>query len=188
MPSLHTLFYIYISVALVGLSLSILSFMFGGGAEDADFHLDADHIDASHIDGGNGVTLSTLFSLRNFLLFLVGFGAAGAEAVNAGYNAWQASGFGLVGGVVLAILGLFFYRAIGKQQGNSAPRLAALVGKNASVITGIPLNGYGEIRMNNEFGTAVTLPAQSKDGAISSGSTVEVTDIVANVAMVKAVA
>ena len=185
--SLSTLFYVYLIVASVGLSFSLLSLLFGGGLEDnAELtgHLDSSDVDTDH----NGITVSDVFTLRNFLLFMVGFGATGMLAVNAGCKGWSSSGFGFLGGVTVAFLGFLFYRAIGRQQGNSATKLGALVGKDAVVITAIPSGGYGEIRTSDEFGTAVTLPAQSEDGAIAGGFHVQILKIAANAAVVKKLA
>jgi len=188
MPSASTLFTIYLVLAIIGASFTIFSFIFGGGAEDGDVHFDG-HADASHPDGGSsGITLSDLLSLRNFLMFLVGFGAVGMEMTSAGYNAWQSSFGGVVGGIVLAAIGFLFYRMIAKQQGSSVTKLGALAGKQAQVITSIPEDGYGEIRLNDQFGASITLMALSKDGPLSAGSCVEVVAVVANAATVKKVA
>ncbi len=185
----NLLFNIFLIVAVAGLFFSFMSLIFGGGAEDTDTGgLDADHIDISH-DGDNGnnsgVSVASFFSLRTLMWFLTGFGAAGAAAINAGWGPWPSAGFGLLGGFSLVLFGVLLFTFVGKQQGNSAPKLRSLVGKTALVVTSIPEQGLGEIRVVNEFGTAVTLNAKSQDGAVCNGSSVEVVTVDANTATVK---
>jgi membrane protein implicated in regulation of membrane protease activity len=176
---------IFLIIALASLAFSILSALFGGDT-GGDVHLDTSHVDTSSSGGGHdGIMFSDVLTLRTLLMFGVGFGAAGAIATNMGYGPGMASVGGLEGGCLIAALGVWFYRIIHGQQGNTAPRLDMLSGKRAMVVTDIPESGQGEVTTTNEFGTTVTLPAQSPEGRIKLGSTVEIVAVVGNTATVK---
>jgi membrane protein implicated in regulation of membrane protease activity len=152
----------------------------GGEIHDTGSH-------ETNAEGEHGtVMFSSFFTLRNFLHFGIGFGAVGVLAVNLGYGPVPACGFAILGGFVLAFLGALFFGAIYRQQGNTVASLDLLVGKPGRVITAIPSGGVGQIETLNQFGTTITVSAQSQDGAITLGSRVEIISVVANALIVRA--
>jgi membrane protein implicated in regulation of membrane protease activity len=181
MPTLSTLFYVYLFVAIIGISFSLFGQLLGGGH-------DLDHSDVHHADGAHhGSIASAIFSFRNFLVFMVGFGASGLLAIQAGLTAWPSIGCAFIGGLILAGLIYLFFEAVGRQQGNTLSNPNALVGKRARVSIAIPPNGFGEIQTTNEFGSSVSLPARSK-GAVEAGRSVNVEGVDGGVATVSVAA
>lgn len=136
------------------------------------------------MDGHDGIT-SELLSLRNLLLFGVGFGAAGSLVTYLGFGPVWATAAGLLVGVVMVLLTVSFFRSVRNQQSNSATSLIDLVGKTGVVTTRVPEDGLGEISTRNAQGTQVHLSAQSQGGEIRSGATIEIVNIVGDRAIVK---
>ncbi len=163
---MEPIFWIALIAGLVCLSLSHI---FDIGGHDADF---------GHDHGGDGESdglMTNLFTLRNFFIFALGFGASGAIAARLGANDLIASIWGLVAGVLLALLGSALYRAMRGQQASSLTHSNALVGKRAKVLTAIPSGGRGEITTTNAQGTTVALPARSSSGEIVQNTIVNIT-------------
>ena len=132
-------------------------------------------------DAGDGVTHGdngpSLLSLRNLLLFGIGFGAAGSVATHLGYSLMLASSAGAAFGVVVTFLGLMFYRAIGRQQATSNTNTQKLIGRKAVVTTQIPLGRLGQVSMRDELGGTVYLDARSGESTtIEQGELVYITD------------
>ena len=188
-----TLFELYILMLTVGMLTTVVSFLMGSGHDaDGDGHFDhIDHFGSDHSpgnpDGGHGgVTVSQIFSIRNIFAFLAGYGAAGILALQAGLSGPWSAVVGLIAGVLFAYIIFMVYRVLGKQQSNSMPSLVRLAGKRAVVVTPIPLDGLGEIRLNNEYGVSTTLPARAEGKPFPADASVIVVSVDAGTATVKA--
>ena len=59
---------------------------------------------------------------------------------------------GVGGAIVMFLVGVYFFRMIRKQEGNSITSNTNLVGKTVIVTVSIPSNGYGEIKYTEYFG------------------------------------
>jgi len=138
---------------------------------------------ASGSDSG-GVTA---FSPMIIAAFMTGFGAFGyllslmeAPAISAPLAAVGAFAFA---SVIVSTLRMVFR----KTQSSSESTVASVVGITATLGTGIPENGVGEIAYV-QGGTRYTAPARSEDGkAIATGAPVTVTRIVGSQFFVKPV-
>lgn len=161
---------IFLGIAVVCLVIFAVLSAFG-----ADDHHTG--ITGGDMHDGDGIATSDVLTLRNLLLFGIGFGAAGALARFLGLNPWFASGAGLLMGAVLVAIAVAFYRSIRKQESNSVTSAQSLVGKHATVTTAIPPGGYGEITTQNDLGTTVNLDAVSSSGLIPAGSLVEIKSV-----------
>ena len=86
------------------------------------------------------------------------------------------------------LVGVYFFRMIRKQEGNSITSNTNLVGKTAIVTVSIPSNGYGEITLPNTLGAATSLTAKTAGTAIAQGSEVRITAVSGNIATVNSTA
>lgn len=163
-----------IDTFLLIFGLSLFLFMFFNVLGDTD----------TSVDVGDNV-VSEVLSLKNLLLFGIGFGALGGIATYLGAGPLLASGAGLLTGVGMVVLGVLFYRAVRGQQANSSTSLNNLIGKTAVVSTRIPVQGMGEITTQNEHGTQIHLTAQSESSEIQEGTVVIITAFAGSRAIVK---
>ena len=170
---------IFLVILVACLVFFMLSAVFGGDTSGAD----ADVMGGDH-DGV--VFTSNVLTIRNFFLFGVGFGASGVIATYLGSGGFAASIWGVGAGVVMVIVGVWFYSLVRRQESNTVANPAILVGKHAVVTTPIPDGGRGEIMTSNEFSATVHLAAQSPSGAVPTGTEVVVVSVVGNVATVQA--
>lgn len=167
---------------LVALAFLVLRVMFSL-AGDHDTGDGGDGDDGGHDSGES----SSIFTLRNFTHFGIGYGATGALATNLGSGSLAANVYGILGGVLLAVLAGMLFGAIRRQQANSVSNIELLVGKQGRVITAIPNMGVGQIQTQDQFGTTAILSAQSQGGALDQGSQVEITSVAAGTVIVAAV-
>lgn len=127
--------------------------------------------DALHVDAGGG-----LFSTPVIGAFLAAFGWGGALAVwGGGTGVVAGSAAGAASGVVLGYVTLWVTRALMRMPTDETPRIADLVGKGATVITAIPAQGFGEIRIRH-LGLPMKLSARAAE-PITSGTAVVVTKV-----------
>ncbi len=153
-----------------------------GGYHDVDTGHD---VGGGGVDGTHhGVTTSELFNPRNLALLAVGFSGCSIIARNVGLGELGTNLTGIAGAAVMFLVGVYFFRMIRKQEGNSISSSTDLVGKIAVVTVGIPLNGYGEISLQNTFGAATSLTAKTVGTAIAQGSEVRIAAVSGNTATV----
>jgi len=154
----------YVTIALSGFVVLLLTLMLGGG--DHDFDHDADH------DGGSD---HHWFSLKVLSAFATAFGASGAIARAYGLpHGWAliaALAVGcIVGSIADFIITLFF-----RQQASSLISADQLVGRAGAVTLTIPPDSYGEVTV--EFaGQSFSRRARSENAATSirAGERVEI--------------
>ena len=158
-----------------------VAMVFMGLGDDGGDTGDHSHADSDH---HGETTIPNVLTIRNIMLFGVGFGASGYIASYNGsdFQTWFI--VGLIFGTGTAYAGYKFFQVVRKQEGNTLTRLSLLEGKNGRVTTAIPATGFGEIVAQTEFGSAISLSARSQDVASPEGSTVRITSIVGNVATV----
>jgi serine/threonine protein kinase len=142
-------------ITLFGTGMLALSLIFGHGDHEVGDH-GADH-DAGH-DGNMSV-----LSLKVFWMFLVGFGAGGYFASNAGSSELVASLWGLFGGLVMGSIGYVLMNFLYKRQGNSVVRTSSVVGSTGIVGIAILPGRIGEVRCNVD-GHDEYFQAQSRIG------------------------
>jgi len=157
-----------------------VAMVFMGLGDDGGDTGDHSHGDADHHDGA----MPNVLTIRNIMLFGVGFGASGYISTYNGNDFQTSFIVGLVFGTGTAYLGYKFFQLIRKQEGNSLTCLNFLEGTEARVLTAIPGKGFGEITARNEFGTTIIVMARSEGSDISEGSKVRIVSIAGNIATV----
>jgi predicted Ser/Thr protein kinase/membrane protein implicated in regulation of membrane protease activity len=140
-------------IALFGTGMLTVSLIFGHGDHEVVDH-GADH-DADH-DGNMSV-----FSLKVFWMFLVGFGAGGYFGANAGSSVLGASLWGIVGGLIMGGIGYLLLNYLYKRQGNSVVRTSSVVGSTGIVGVAILPGRIGEVRCS-VYGHDEYFQAQSR--------------------------
>lgn len=148
----------------------------GGDIHGGDIH-DGDAPD--HHDGPR------VFSIRNFALFGMGFGATGTIATQAGCSTVEASLWGASTGVVMVWLIYMLYKMLYSQQASSISNLENIRNRPGVVSIRIPENGIGEVQTKNEYGVTVTVTAQSVSGEIPVGTKVFILSFVSGHAQVE---
>ncbi len=157
--------------------LALMGHLFGGG-----MHHDlgsGGHAEAG-ADGSDGSGVSA-FSPMIIAAFMTGFGAFGyllslfPATKSPGLSAPLAAvgAFGFASFIVWALRKVFR-----RTQSSSESKVASVVGTTATLGTGIPENGVGEI-VYVQGGTRYTAPARAEHGkAIPTGAAVKVTRVV----------
>lgn len=126
---------LFVIIGSVGLAVVVLSLLLGEFLEGVFESLD--------IDVGGGV-----FSTPVIGSFLGAFGFGGAwllGATDAGIGVASLAGLGA--GLALGGAALVFTRSLMRMPTDEPVRMSALVGKTASVVSPIPVNGFGEISL-----------------------------------------
>ena len=168
LEALHqTFWYIAIPVSVIFVIQMIMTFM-GADASDgieADFEGD--------FDGGDAPF--QLFSLRNLINFLLGFGWAGVLLYDRFENKTILVFVAFLVGA--AFVGLFFFliRQILKLGEDNTFKIESTIGKTASVYLTIPerKSGKGKVQVSVK-GTTHELDAVTENDAIPSGNIVRV--------------
>lgn len=141
---------------------------------DIDFNTDTDH------DLGAGGSLN-LFSIKNLIGFLVGFGWAGvcfSSSISSPF--WLTVVATLVGAIFVATF-IFIYKQTRKLDQDGTFKIEECLGKTATVYLRIPgaENGKGKIQISIN-GSVLELDALTDDDDIPSGQNVKVTEIINN--------
>lgn len=174
----------FLAIMIVGTLFFAASVFFGGDDHDFGHHdVDLDHgdVDFDHEHGGPG-----LLSIRNLMLFMVGFGAAGAIATHYGFSLAVASFFGALTGLAFAVLGLLLFRVLHQQQSNSLVSDRAFVSKAARVTVAIRPGELGQIVTQSDQGGDRYWSAQTTGTrkVIGVGEVVTIESIVGDTAIV----
>ncbi|MEV5970216.1 hypothetical protein [Streptomyces sp. NPDC051921] len=124
-----------LGLGIAGLALLILSLVFDGVVEGV-------------LDGIGG-GLDGFLSLPVVAGFVSALGFTGAVVLGTtGTGVGVATGAGVVTGVVVAWLTWRFSRALMRDGAAPAPRGEDLTGTSGSVVTAIPMGGYGEVLLH----------------------------------------
>ncbi|NBV25197.1 MAG: hypothetical protein EBS05_25180 [Proteobacteria bacterium] len=138
-------------------------------------------------DGSDGHGVSA-FSPMIIAAFMTGFGAFGylLSQINVNKSPVISAPLAAVGAFIFATAIVSALRSIfRKTQSSSESQVASVVGTSATLGTGIPEHGVGEI-VYVQGGTRYTAPARTEDGtAIPTGAAVIVTRIVGTQFFVK---
>lgn len=132
----------------------------------------------------SGVDFGFLDS-RVLAVFITAFGGFGAIGVQMGFGAVASSFFGLLGGVIFAVVVSLFGRFLVGQQASSSFNDDALIGRSAQVTVTIKPGEVGQIstRIGDE---RVDKIARSRDGEeIKAGATVTVAAVAGDAVLVE---
>lgn len=119
---------VFLIIGVLGIALAAVA-MFGGGL----------------LDLGDG-----LFSTEAMCAFIGGFGFAAAaanELVGGTVGVFGSAGIGVIVAVPLAFLAARMATRIGDQPTDATPTAEDLVGAKGVVVTPVPADGFGEIRV-----------------------------------------
>ena len=172
-PLLRAFWYIALPASLIFLIQSVMTFM-GMDASDgteADFNSDFDHVDAPF----------QLFSLRNLINFLMGFGWAGISFYRSIDNTFLLVGAALVVGVIFILLFFVIIRQIQKLAEDNSFTITDTINQTCSVYLTIPASksGKGKIQVSVK-GSFQELDAMTEGEKIESGSTVKIVKVEGN--------
>ena len=146
------------------------------GMDSSDMDVDFDG--ANTMDLGGGLNL---FTIKNFIVFLVGFGWAGVCF----YNSITSSVLLILVAVIVGLLfvGIFvvIYKQTKKLEHNGAFQIDEVKGTTVSVYLRIPAQGSGKGKVQvSQNGSVHELDALTDGEEIPSGAKVKVVEIVDN--------
>ncbi len=144
------------------------------GIDSNDTEVDFDGTDTMDLGGG-----FNLFTIKNLMVFLIGFGWTGVCF-------WDTIGSRALLSLIAVIVGCLFvgiffviYKQTKRLEHNGAFQIKDIKGKVADVYLRIPEQGKGKIQVSIN-GSVHELDAICGDTPISSGEKVRVTDIIDN--------
>lgn len=166
-------------VASVIFLVQMVLTMIGMDGHDVDTTFDVSDfgdMDGSTMDAGGGLSL---FSIRNFINFFMGFGWAGVSLHSTiGSNLWLVLVAVAVG---CAFVWMFFYirRQTHKLEANGAFNIQNCLNRTANVYLRIPPRGEGKGKVQISVNGAYhELDALTDGDAISTGQKVRITEII----------
>lgn len=172
LESLHRIFwYVALSASLIFLVQTVLTFI-GSDALDgvnADFDSNLDHVDAPF----------QLFSFRNLVNFLLGFGWTGVAFYDSISSKYLLIALATIVGIVFVVVFFFLILQIMKLTEDNTFKVENLVGKTGEVYINIPANmsGSGKVQISaNGSNHELTAMTKSRE-TISSSNFVRVDEV-----------
>ena len=155
---------IYLSIT-AGSGLFFIASLLGG---DVDGHDGVDH-DVGHDSHDNGGSedkgsLKEFVSIRNFFLFLVGFGGAGSISTVLGGGILLSLIISSLSGSVISYTGFRALRFVSRRQLNTTNSITVYHGERGRVTVSIPIGGTGEVKAFDGFGRSDFFMARSTNG------------------------
>ncbi len=172
MDSLQQGFWITaIVTSLIFLIQTVLTFI-GSDASDgvnADFDGNLDHADAPF----------QLFSLRNLINFLLGFGWTGVTLYDSFSNKMLLLAIAVIVGAVFVALFFFIIKQILKLTEDNTFNISSLVGKTGEVYINIPpkMSGSGKVQISVKGSNHELSAMTNSEEQINSASMVKVVDV-----------
>lgn len=144
------------------------------GMDSIDTDVDFDGADTMDLGGG-----LSLFSIKNFVNFLVGFGWTGVCLADAIANKWLLGIVAVAVGVAFVYMFFIIKKQTKKLEHNGAFRIEDCVGKTVDVYLRIPgkRKGKGKVQVSLN-GSVQEIEAMTEGDDIASGQKVEVVDVV----------
>lgn len=140
------------------------------GMDSSDMDVDFDGGDTMDLGGG-----ISLFSIKNFVNFIVGFGWAGVCFHEAIENKWLLTLIAVVVGVAFVLMFFFIKKQTKKLEHNGAFVINDCVGKTVDVYLHIPAgkSGKGKVQVSLN-GSVLEFGAMTEGDSIATGQKVEV--------------
>ena len=144
------------------------------GMDHSDVDVDFDGGDTMDLGGG-----ISLFSIKNFVNFIVGFGWGGVCFSGAIENKWLLTLVAVLVGVAFVLMFFFIKKQTKKLEHNGAFNIADCVGKTVDVYLRIPASksGKGKVQVSLN-GSVQEFEAMTDGDSIASGQKVEVISVV----------
>ena len=144
------------------------------GMDSSDMDVDFDGADTMDLGGG-----ISLFSIKNFVNFLVGFGWAGVCLGGAIENKWLLCFVAVLVGVAFVLMFFFIKKQTKKLEHNGAFRIEDSLGKSVDVYLRIPAgkSGKGKVQVSLN-GSVQEISAMTEGESIASGQKVKVVSVI----------
>lgn len=144
------------------------------GMDSSDMDVDFDGADTMDLGGG-----ISLFSIKNFVNFIVGFGWGGVCFAGIIENKWLLTFVAMLVGIAFVIMFFFIKKQTKKLEHNGAFLINDCVGKTVDVYLRIPKNksGKGKVQVSLN-GSVQEFDAMTAGESIASGQKVEVLSII----------
>jgi membrane protein implicated in regulation of membrane protease activity len=158
----------------IGVVYTLVSLFFGG---HGDTDGDGDHGDGDHGQGPG------YLSLRGISLFMIGFGAVGGLIRSYTGKPLVASVSGLLAGIVLMVLGMYFLRLFYKSQATSIIQPEQIIGAIGTVTLTIPAkkDGFGEVSLTVSDRQLTKTAITSSDTELKTGTPIKVVSIAGHI-------
>ncbi|MBP3213586.1 MAG: NfeD family protein [Bacteroidaceae bacterium] len=157
--------------SLIFLVQMVLTLM---GMDHSDMDVDFDGADTMDLGGG-----ISLFSIKNFVNFIVGFGWGGVCFADAIENKWLLTLVAVAVGVGFVLMFFFIKKQTKRLEHNGAFRIEDSVGKTVDVYLRIPAgkSGAGKVQVSLN-GSVQELEALTEGNSIPSGQKVKVVGVI----------
>lgn len=167
-------FLIQMVLTFIGIGDADTDVDFGG---DADLGGDADFSDGDTLDTGGAMQL---FTIRNFINFLLGLGWGGVCLYSVIPNTIVLSLVSILVGVLFVYIFLIIYRQLRKLERNGAYHIDDCVGQTVDVYLTIPANrsGMGKVQISFSGSVQELAALTDSDTPLRSGSKVRVTEVI----------
>ena len=144
------------------------------GMDSSDMDVDFDGGDTMDLGGG-----ISLFSVRNFVNFIVGFGWSGICLAIAIPNKWLLCAVSVLVGVAFVLMFFYIKHQTKRLEHNGAFQIEDCVGKRVDVYLRIPGHdeGKGKVQVSLN-GSVQEIDAMTHGEAIASGQKVTVVEVV----------
>ena len=162
------------SASLVFIIQTIMTFV--GLGTDAD--IDAGPMDST-ADAFEDGTLSGVFSFRNLINFLLGYGWAGALLFDSIDKGWLLQIVAIAVGLVFVLAFVFMFRQVMKLSHDGSFRMQEAVGLKADVYLRIPAarSGRGKVQVSVKGSVHEIDAVTDSDKEIATGEQVEIVEV-----------
>lgn len=177
-PSLQVFWAIALITSFVFVIQMILTFVGIGDADtDVDFGGDTDFTDGSTMDVGGAMQL---FTIRNFVNFLLGLGWGGVCLASVIPNPILLSLASILVGVIFVYVFIFVYKQMYRLETNGVYKTSDCVGKIVDVYLTIPAQRQGSGKVQVSFDGSIQELVALTDSLepIRSGSKVRVLELI----------
>ena len=168
------IFLIQMVLTFIGIGDADTDVDFGG---DADLGGDAGFSDGDTLDTGGAMQL---FTIRNFINFLLGLGWGGVCLYSVIPNTIVLSLVSILVGVLFVYIFLIIYRQLRKLERNGAYHIDDCVGQTVDVYLTIPSNrsGMGKVQISFSGSVQELNALTDSDAPLRSGSKVRVVEVI----------
>ena len=168
------IFLIQMVLTFIGIGDADTDVDFGG---DADLGGDAGFSDGDTLDTGGAMQL---FTIRNFINFLLGLGWGGVCLYSVIPNTIVLSLVSILVGILFVYIFLIIYKQLRKLERNGAYHIDDCVGQTVDVYLTIPSNrsGMGKVQISFSGSVQELSALTDSDTPLRSGSKVRVTEVI----------
>lgn len=173
--SMDTWMQVFWACAVVGSLIFIIQMVLTLiGMDSSDMDVDFDGADTMDLGGG-----ISLFSIKNFVNFIVGFGWGGVCFASLIQNKWLLTLIAILVGAAFVLMFFFIKKQTKKLEHNGAFQINDCVGKTVDVYLRIPgsKSGKGKVQVSLN-GSVQEFDAMTEGESIASGQKVEVVTII----------